>query len=70
MTTDKEIPFPSKQTFVVAFEIAMPQNISLHDSDVHVSIEGTFCQATVEAHSITEARTKIEKCFEEIQWLD
>ena len=70
MSEKKIIQFPSKQTFVVSFEIAMPQNISLHDSDIHVSIEGTFCSATVEAHSITEARTKIEKCFEEIQWLD
>jgi len=71
MTTDKKIiPFPSKETFVLCFEIAMPQKISLHDSDIHVSIEGSFCSASVEAHSMTEARNKIEKCFESIEWID
>ena len=70
MSSNKIVQFPSKETFNVSFEIDLPQKVNLNDSDIHLSIEGSFCQATVQAHTITEARNKIEKCFENIEGLD
>ena len=70
MSSNKIVQFPSKETFNVSFEIDLPQKVNLNDSDIHLSIEGSFCQATVQAHTISEARNKIEKCFENIELLD
>tara|TARA_E500000318_G_scaffold72329_1_gene66979 strand:+ start:21 stop:233 length:213 start_codon:yes stop_codon:yes gene_type:complete len=70
MSSNKIVQFPSKETFNVSFEIDLPQKVNIGDSDIHLSIEGSFCQAIVQAHTITEARNKIEKCFENIEWLD